>query len=225
MRSKNYKANGHRHNLNLLINSHRLCVSYPVRSACEEKSIHLRHVYLTRVYNIVLIDGVYCRPHYTSRSTYMPTLFTKFSVAIRCRILKLELNMFFLHSVPGFEDDMDEIFQVEDGIFEDTHLNPGDETPAGDVGAVKGNSQLVPEEWRLAQEEMGQTKKQKKRVILDTLKERSKQKIQQRRKVKTGGEGTGHTPFPRVLPGDLHCVAIPDKSNEDFNDDGKLYSS
>jgi hypothetical protein len=152
----------------------------------------------------------------------MPTLFTKFSVAIRCRILKLELNMFFLHSVPGFEDDMDETFKVEDGIFEDTHLNPGDEIPAGDV---KGNSQLVPEEWRLAQEEMGQTKKQKKRVILDTLKERSKQTLQQRRKVKTGGEGTGHTPFPRVLPGDLHCVAIPDKSNEDFNGDGELYSS
>lgn len=213
--------------MDLLNISHGLCVSNPTRSGCEEKSIHLRHVYLTKIYNIFLIDGVYCRPPYRialskSHSTYMPTLFTIFSVAIRCRILKLELNMLLLYSVPGFEDDMDNIFKMEDGIFEDTHLNPGDEIPAGDVGAGKGNLRLVPEEWRLAQEEMGQTKKQKKRVILDTLKERSKQKVQQRRKVKTGGEGTGHTPFPRVLPGDLNLVATPDKSHEDFNDNSEL---
>ena len=35
--SENYEANDYRHNLNLLIIRHQLCVLYPMRSGCRKK--------------------------------------------------------------------------------------------------------------------------------------------------------------------------------------------
>ena len=45
MNSENYEANGYGHDLDSRIIFHELHVSYPTRSGCREKSIHLRRVY------------------------------------------------------------------------------------------------------------------------------------------------------------------------------------
>ena len=50
MNSKNYKENGYGHNLDLLIISHSLHVSYPIRSGCLGISVRLRPAYLNVIY-------------------------------------------------------------------------------------------------------------------------------------------------------------------------------
>ena len=50
MSSRNDDANVYRHNLDLLPSLHLLHVSYHMRSGWREKSIHLRHVYLSDIY-------------------------------------------------------------------------------------------------------------------------------------------------------------------------------
>ena len=56
MSSENYEANGFGHNLDLLIISHWLHVSYPMRNGCREKSIWITHIYLIEVFYLMLVD-------------------------------------------------------------------------------------------------------------------------------------------------------------------------
>ena len=53
MSSKNYETNGYRHDMDLLVISHLMHVSYSMRSGCREKSIWITHdVYLTANFRV-----------------------------------------------------------------------------------------------------------------------------------------------------------------------------
>ena len=46
MSSENDEANDYGHDVDLLIISHSMCVSYSMGSGCREKSIRITHVYV-----------------------------------------------------------------------------------------------------------------------------------------------------------------------------------
>lgn len=132
-----------------------------------------------------------------------------------------------LISVPGFEDDTDGMFTMEEGIFEDAFGDPQTDSVAEDV--PDEYSGLVPEEWKPLQEELGKTKRQKKRDTLDMLEGRAKEKEIRRRmlreKQQSGSEATRQRFFPRVLPGDIGNSTTTEGSNEDVNDDEEFMSA
>jgi hypothetical protein len=52
---ENYEANGYMHDLDLLIIFHELCVSYPTKSGSRYYNIHLRHISLTYLGQILAL--------------------------------------------------------------------------------------------------------------------------------------------------------------------------
>jgi hypothetical protein len=132
-----------------------------------------------------------------------------------------------LRSIPGFEDDTDEMFTMEEGIFEDAFGDSQTDSVAEDV--PDEYSGLIPEEWKPLQEELGKTKRQKKRDTLDMLEGRAKEKEIRRRmlreKQQSGSEATRQRFFPRVFPGDIGSSTTTEGSNEDVNDDEVFMSA
>ena len=85
------------------------------------------------------------------------------------------LSLLVLLSVLIFEDDTDVMFTMEEGIFEDAFRDPQTDYVAQDV--PNKYSRLVPEEWKLLQEELGKTKRQKKGDTFDMFEGRAKKKF------------------------------------------------
>lgn len=108
-------------------------------------------------------------------------------------------------SVPGFENGIKGMFDLEVGIFEDPSPAPTMlEVGSRNDNCVAESSGLIPEEWKPVQEGLSRTKKQRRRDALDRLEREAKER-QKRNRMLLDNQVVGRKvhmekSFTRVLP-------------------------
>nr|XP_024358544.1 ankyrin repeat domain-containing protein, chloroplastic-like isoform X3 [Physcomitrium patens] len=107
--------------------------------------------------------------------------------------------------VPGFENGIKGMFDLEVGIFEDPSPAPTMlEVGSRNDNCVAESSGLIPEEWKPVQEGLSRTKKQRRRDALDRLEREAKER-QKRNRMLLDNQVVGRKvhmekSFTRVLP-------------------------